>query len=320
LLAYLEAEIDGVNRTFPIPREFALCIGRSGSVCVTLDDDSVSRRHALLQRTGADQYYVVDLGSRNGTYLNQKRVSAPSILKPDDRILIGKYTLTFHAEEDHAIATRNSGLGSTNATFSPGLISVMVADIRDFTRLAQRLEAGPLSLVTGTLFRKAGKVLQEHGAWAQKYIGDAVMAVWLHESQQGCASELRPLFEAISQLAEIADSLQGKFGLDAPIRIGVGVNTGWASVGNVGSIANSDYTAVGEVVNKAFRLESATKELGCDLVLGQATYDLLGCSMESDGGLKACSVKLKGYQEPVSAYASQGKSLAVAIQHLVTLR
>jgi adenylate cyclase len=320
LLAYLEAEIDGENRSFPIPREFALCIGRSGSVCVTLDDDSVSRRHALLQRTEADEYYVVDLGSRNGTYLNQKRISAASILKPDDRISIGKYTLTFHSEEDHTEVIRNSGLGSTNATFAPGLITVMVADIRDFTGLAQRLEAAPLSQVTGTLFRKAGKVLQERGAWAQKYIGDAVMAVWLHESQERSAGELRPLFEAVSQLAEIADSLQGKFGLNAPIRIGVGINTGWASVGNVGSIANSDYTAVGEVVNKAFRLESATKELGSDLVLGQDTYDLLAGALEDDGSFQACSLKLKGYQEPVGAYASRLKLLPVVIQHLLPLR
>jgi adenylate cyclase len=315
-IAYLETEIAGGKRTFSIPKEFALCIGRSTSVGVPLEDEDVSRRHALVQRTENDQYYITDLGSRNGTHVNSKRISAPLVLKPGDRISIGSHTLTFCHQAERAPGTTSSTVQSTGTSFAPGIITVMVADNRDFTGLAQRVAPGPLSVITGTLFRRGGKALQDHGAWAQKYIGDAVMAVWLHGSLERGATDLRPVFEAISRLFEIAGSLQFSLNLEEPIRLGVGINTGWASVGNVGSIASSDYTAVGEVVNKAFRLESATRELDCDLALGQETYDLLAGAIDREQIFKTCSVKLKGYKRAVAAYTLPLASLPGLLKQL----
>jgi adenylate cyclase len=178
----------------------------------------------------------------------------------------------------------------------------MVADIRDFTGLAQRVDPRTLSVITATLFRQAGKALQERGAWEQKYIGDAVMAVWLHGDLKPGAKELSAIFDAASQLVAIAASLQASLGLDAPIRVGVGINSGWASVGNVGSIACSDYTALGEVVNRAFRLESATRQLDCGLALGQETYDFLAGLIDAGRIFTARTVELKGYEELATAY------------------
>jgi adenylate cyclase len=305
LSAFLETEINGEKRTFAIPGDAALCIGRAGSAGVLLDGDGVSRRHALLQRGDSDQFYITDLGSRNGTQVNQKQISAPVVLRPGDRIAIGNFMLTFRHPASNPVAAPLTISSATNVSFAAKLITVMVADIRDFTPLAQRIAPGSLSLITGTLFREAGQALQEHGAWAQKYIGDAVMAVWLHESEKpGAAADLRPVFNALSKLLAISARLQGTLGLDAPIQLGVGINTGWASVGNVGSIASADYTAVGDVVNKAFRLESATRQLACDIAVGQETYDLLAGSVEAGRIFQARSVKLKGYEELTTAYAA----------------
>jgi class 3 adenylate cyclase len=155
------------------------------------------------------------------------------------------------------------------------------------------------------MFRESGEALQQHGAWAQKYIGDAVMAVWVHRNLVAEVAELAQVFSALQRVRTIADGLQARFDLDAPVRIGAGVNTGPASIGNFGSIAASDHTALGEVVNKAFRLESATKEIGCDLVIGEDTFKLLANLTDAAHYFSASVTKLKGYNEPATVYAAK---------------
>ena len=312
--AYLLTTIDGESAKFAIPVDSALRIGRSKSANVVLHDESVSRHHALLQRTEHNQYYITDLGTRNGTYVNQRRVTAAVILRHHDRISIGSYSLLFCYESD-AIRETGGRAPSTNILFAPKLITVLVADIRGFTGLAQRIEPDILSNMTGSLFRKAGKALHELGSWAQKYIGDAVMAVWVHEDLAPTTKELRAVFDAVSQLTGIADGLQGTLGLDEPVRLGVGINTGMAMVGNAGSVAMSDYTALGEVVNHAFRLEAATRTLDCDLVLGKGTYDFLAPSI-GPGILQVCTTMLKGYEEPATVYTAQIDALKTLLQYL----
>ena len=82
------------------------------------------------------------------------------------------------------------------------------------------------------------------------------------------------------------------------------MNTGLASVGNVGSIVSSDYTALGEVVNKAFRFESATQGVPCDLLIGQETLDSLAKACDVNEFFKTCTVSLKGYDEPITAFGA----------------
>jgi adenylate cyclase len=152
-------------------------------------------------------------------------------------------------------------------------------------------------------------MLQERGAWAQKYIGDAVMAVWLHENDRLDSQELIVIPDALFRLSQIAAGLQGRFGLSSSVRLGAGINTGWASVGNVGSAAVSDHTASGEIVNRAFRIETATKELGCDLAIGEGTFELLSRNQSVEKYFRSCVVKLKGYDEPAPVYAASLASL-----------
>jgi adenylate cyclase len=272
----------------------------------------------MLQCSSEDSVYITDCGSSNGTFVNGLRIVAPQELHPGDQIRIGNQLLTFrrHASFTAKAVEAADELQPTNVVFLPSLITVLVADIRGFTQLAQQIDAGKLSQITSTLFREAGKVLQERGAWTQKYIGDAVMAVWRHEKDAPELRELAAIFDAQLRLASIAASLQARFELDAPIRLGAGINTGWASVGNVGSTASSDHTASGDVVNKAFRLETATKELGCDIAIGQCTYEFLAGNPSVDKYLRNCTLQLKGYEISATVYAATLSSLSGLLQAL----
>lgn len=317
-IAYLEAEISGQRRRFPLTGEGVCRIGRSDKNDIVLVDDLASRHHAMLQRSSEGLFYISDLGSSNGTLVNGARISVPVILRHGGHITIGNHEFTFFQESfaPSMAPEETDELQSTNILFAMKLITVVVADIRDFTGLARRVEADKLSQLTGHFFREAGKALKKLGAWEQKYIGDAVMAVWLHKKLEPERNELLAMFEGVNSLSNIVGGLHTQFGLEEPIRIGAGVNSGFASVGNVGSIASSDYTALGDVVNKAFRLESATKEVSCDFLLGQDTYNFLAGSPAATQLFRPCTLKLKGYEEAVTAYQAQLTSLPSIIEGL----
>lgn len=316
--AYLEAEINGEIRHYSLASDRIFRIGRSDKNDLVLSDDLASRSHAMLQQSGDGLFYLTDLGSSNGTFINSGRISAPVILRPGDHIRIGNHEFTFHQEvlPDYEPTEEHDELQSTNILFAQQLITVLVADIRDFTGLSRRIDAGKLSKLTGSLFRETGKALQLQGAWAQKYIGDAVMAIWIHKRREPEARELMSIFEGLRQMTAIAAGLQSHFELDAPVRFGAGVNTGLASVGNVGSIASSDYTALGETVNRAFRLESATKEISREIAIGQATYEYLSRTGQTEGIFSQVTVRLKGYDEPMTAYATHFNALEALIASL----
>src|SRR5258708_17610441 len=99
-------------------------------------------------------------------------------------------------------------------------------------------------------------------------MGEAVMAVWLRKDAEAPAKTVFTAFEAFEKIYDFVASLQANFQLNEPVSIGGGINTGFATVGNLGSGSNADYTALGDSVNMAFRLESATRALACDLTYG----------------------------------------------------
>src|SRR5438128_4340542 len=98
--AYVEAEIDGEVRQFSLTGGNIFQIGRSDKNHVVLADDLASRHHAMLQRSEEGQFYISDLGSSNGTFVNGGRISAPVILRSGDRVSIGNHEFRFYQEAD----------------------------------------------------------------------------------------------------------------------------------------------------------------------------------------------------------------------------
>lgn len=310
--AYVEAAIASGRRRFCLEAGVVCRLGRSDQNGIVLPDQLVSRHHAMIQPTEGGEFHLIDLGSRNGTFVNNRRVTVPLALKPGDRVTIGEHEFVFYQRKEPGAGAADHRVSvgtSTRVALDLRLITVLVVDIRDFTGLARRLDEATLAQTIGTFIRKSGTALLEQGAWAQKYIGDAVMAVWLHQQSDPGLQELLAVFEGLAKLAQAADSLQAEFALEAPIRIGGGINTGIASIGNVGSAAVADHTALGDVVNKAFRLESSTKEIHSDIALGQATYDFLAKTSGVAELFERHTVTLKGYRDPVPAYSLPFASL-----------
>ncbi|MEO0986891.1 MAG: adenylate/guanylate cyclase domain-containing protein, partial [Cyanobacteria bacterium J06639_14] len=171
-----------------------------------------------------------------------------------------------------------------------------------------------LSESIGTWFRCAGDIIGNHGSWVDKYIGDAVMAVWIHGSEGVDSQEMLQIVQAVNGLAKMTSQLHKQFPLPFPLRIGAGLNTGYAMVGNTGTGDRPDYTAIGDTVNAAFRFESSTKQLGLDMAVGDTTYQYLAQLGTADTLFKRYTVNMKGYETPIITHATTFSDLDRFIQ------
>lgn len=169
----------------------------------------------------------------------------------------------------------------------------LFTDVRGFTSLSERLEPEEVTEIMNKALTIQANAVKANDGMVDKYIGDAMMAIFNapldldnHEDR------------AIKTALQIAHDMQeAQLGID----IGIGINTGKAVVGNMGSSSRFDYTAIGDAVNLAARLESSTKEVQQDIVIGEETmkgssYDLVALE----------PIKVKGKEKSIKIYTILG--------------
>ena len=283
-------------------------VGRSDDNNLVLPDRWISRNHAMIQMMETGEFYLIDLGSRNGSFVNGRRVSVPVTLADGDHLTFGQTELQFFcATADRLEPSQpqiDTELTATATLHIRRLISVIVVDIRDFTVMTRQLDEKVLSESIGTWFRCAGEIIGRYGSRVDKYIGDAVMAVWIHGPDGVDSEEMLHIMQAVDALAKMTAQLHKKFPLPFPLRIGAGLNTGYAMVGNTGTGEHPDYTAIGDTVNSAFRFESSTKQLVLDVSVGETTYESLLRMHGTDELFHRYTFNMKVYANPTLAHAT----------------
>jgi adenylate cyclase len=280
-------------------------IGRGSQNAICVPSDTVSRNHALIRRNESGAFCIIDLGSRNGTVLNDRLIGTQAELRDGDVISIGEVTLLFAQKIASANSTGRADAheDSTVTTLAVAQLTVLVVDIRGYTSLARRIGDARIAEVIRTYNQTIGEILDHSRTWTAKYIGDAVMAVWRHGKNEPTARTVINAFDVYAKIHSVAAGLQRTFDLSDEISVGGGINTGYASVGNIGSGSNSDYTALGDAVNLAFRLESSTRALHCDLAFGPEVHAVLRSSLDMEGLVTRHLVCLKGYSDESDVYS-----------------
>lgn len=178
-------------------------------------------------------------------------------------------------------------------------ITVGFSDIRDFTRLSEGLSAGQLAHLLNDYLSDMTRVIQDERGAVDKYIGDAIMM--LFGAPNSLPDSALRACRAARQMVHLVRSQQSRWrahGIDR-LDIGIGINTGIASVGNMGSDVRFAYTAMGDAVNLASRLEGQTKLFGTPVVIGAETAADLGGALplrELD------RVRVKGRDRPVQIF------------------
>jgi class 3 adenylate cyclase/CHASE2 domain-containing sensor protein len=193
-------------------------------------------------------------------------------------------------------------------------ITVLFSDIRGFTTITEKLTAHEVVEFLNVYFSRAIEVIQAEGGRIDKFIGDAIMAEFgvPHPFPDHAARALRAAVRMRAVAEEFKGWMRNRFGgRNIPdFAVGIGLHTGDAVVGNIGSSTRMEFTAIGDTVNVASRLEGETKTLDCVIVASAETVSAAG-PIVSTGRRE--SLKVKGRAEPVDAYeitqvAMQGES------------
>ena len=173
----------------------------------------------------------------------------------------------------------------------------LFTDVRGFTSMSEKLEPEEVTYIMNKALTAQQKAVQKHGGMVDKYIGDALFAIFNapldlehHENKAiDCALDIQKNMEDLN-LEMLEKGLP-------PVAIGIGINTGYAVIGNMGSESRFDYTAIGDAVNTGARLESGTKDAGVDLLIGYNT------AIKSDYRLRLLEpLKVKGKDKPLEIY------------------
>jgi adenylate cyclase len=289
-------------------------IGRVDTNNVVVPDPKASRSHAMIRFLGDGKYYLTDLGSANGTFLNGKRVVVPLALDDGSEIGIGDHVLTFHYNPESVDISESDAVAQQTVLTVGGMvqrITTLVMDIRGYTPLSEQLDPAYLAAVMGSWFRAANEIADNNGGVVDQYIGDAVMIRWVADVRGDDPSVAAALTTA-HEMNLVTGSISKDFpDLPSPLRIGAGINTGQAALGHVGASSRRDYTALGDAVNLAFRFEEATKTLKQDVVLGPDSYKRLPKDLWEN---RLQDVAVRGKDQPITVCALSFADLAQWIE------
>ena len=241
---WLETE-DG--QQFPLQGNCS--IGRLPENTLAINDKEVSRRHALIHAQGEGVYYLVDLGSRNGSLLNGQRIRMPMQLKDTDTIQVSTTILTFRQtesaeefEDEEAMAT----IAASN-TAKSGDCWLLVADIVSFTKLSQQMGQDEMAQMVGKWILACKQIIERNRGFINKYLGDGFLAFWPLD-----VTPAETIAQALKELRELQN------GQDMQFR--VVIHYGMVRVDS--AVSAGEDNLIGPEVNFAFRMEKVCGGLG----------------------------------------------------------
>lgn len=186
-------------------------------------------------------------------------------------------------------------------------ISVLFTDVRGFTGAIEKLSADRAALLANRLLAEMSAVVDRHGGAIEKFTGDGLMAIW----ESDAAAERHHASAAVACGIElrraIHDGLRAWLEENnfAPLDLSIGINSGIAAVGVYGSAARKTYSAHGDMVNVAQRLEVLTREVGEFMLMGESTAQYIGMEKVRLVG----EFPVKGRQGKVRAYTPAHMSI-----------
>ena len=179
------------------------------------------------------------------------------------------------------------------------LVTILFSDIRGFTTISERLQPEQVDEMLREYLSVMTEVVFRHRGTVDKYIGDGIMALYNapREDSEHALNAIRTALEFQERVIPFSARWEAKLGV--PIRCGVGINSGEAVVGSLGSKQRNEYTAIGDPVNLAARLESVTKDYRVPIIISEYTYELVRGRFPTH---ELDTVTVKGKSQPVKIY------------------
>lgn len=179
-------------------------------------------------------------------------------------------------------------------------LTVFFSDIKGFTELSEELEAEALTDVLNNYLDEMSKIALKYGGTIDKFMGDSVMVFFGDPNTQGAKKDAIAAVSMAIAMRKHMNVLRQHWrtqGIDKPLQIRMGINTGYCTVGNFGAASRMDYTVIGREVNFASRLESAAEP--SEILISNETYSLIkDVIMARDKG----QINVKGFSRPVQIF------------------
>ncbi len=181
--------------------------------------------------------------------------------------------------------------------------TVFFSDVRGFTAMSEGMDPEALVKILNRYMTRMVRVILSHGGVVDKYVGDAIMALWgVPLTKNGdVENAIKACLGMRQALAELNEELKAE-GLPL-LKIGMGLNHGLMISGNIGSDERMEFTVIGDTVNTASRIESLTKEFGTDFLISKEVLDQVPGKFVVE---KAHEAKVKGKAEPLAVFKVHG--------------
>ncbi len=268
----------GDRRCPLVGRTFSL--GRAKDNNVVFTSPKVSRRHALVHAQGGAEFSLVDLGSRNGTHLNGRRVIQPVALQSGDVIQIGEQNLVFRL--DLAPTEEEEGYYTESRNTEPDVSELtcwfLVLDIENFVQLTSEQPAEDLARMVGTWLAECRRIVEGHSGTVSKFLGDGILAYW-----NARFSTPDNVAEAINFLRSLQVRREPAFRW--------ALHFGKAIFGS--AAAPGELSALGQDLNFLFRIERIAAVNHFSSVVSAAAYSQIGALV---GAEPLGSFPLKGLE------------------------
>jgi|GEM_PF-1161056 len=266
-----------------------------GARLASLMSRALSRVNDALRKLEQQEYVHVD-AIKTGDELEDLALGFNTMvdgLKERDKLrtTFGKYMT--QTVMDHLLAGKVA-LGGESIT-----VTILFSDIRSFTSISEKMDAQSLVGLLNEYFTEMVSIVMEEDGVVDKYIGDAIMAVFGApvNKPDDAIRAVRAAVRMREALAHLNVRLAER-GVPE-LKTGIGIHTGEVVAGNIGSEARMEYTVIGDAVNLASRLESSTKEMGVNVLISDETYELV---KDVTVARPLREITVKGRVKPVLAY------------------
>lgn len=182
-------------------------------------------------------------------------------------------------------------------------VTVFFSDVRDFTKFSEGHTPEEVVNMLNEYFQIMVSIINKNGGIVDKFIGDAIMAVWgaPNSTERDPQNAVKACLEMRSALEELNRIREARG--HVPLKIGIGLHRGEAISGTVGSSERMEYTVIGDTVNQASRIESSTKSFGTDFLMSDSLADFVKDDFIVQ---EAGKVEVKGKSEPLTLYKLLG--------------
>lgn len=256
-----------------LPFDGVCSIGRSSANLLLLDgDEAVSRNHAVISRMDSGGYWLLDMGSSNGTLLNGLLVVQPARLGNGDMITIGSRSMVFRLEQ--TMRSKSTLAASTMVSVRVAKHWFMVADIEGFTPMSLRLDTAELAHAVGQWFARTREIVGACGGVIHKYLGDGWLGSWNEEP--GAAAKV---CQCLARMAVLRNESPHKFRLV--------LHHGDATISGGRELLGSE-------VNFTFRMEKLAASLEAPFLFSQAAYVRMALDPPAES---AGTHSLKGFED-----------------------